>query len=67
MTETLFGRLSKEMARVRALLPLYDEIPTGGFAAAFMRLDLKRAEKAMDEGDAAGMVRACESLMDYRA
>ena len=36
--ETLGEALPREMARVRDLLPLYDAIPTGIFAATMMQV-----------------------------
>lgn len=35
---TLGEKLPKEMARVRELIPHYDAIPTGIFAATMMRV-----------------------------
>lgn len=37
-TETLGDALPREMARVRELLPLYDAIPIGVFAATMMAM-----------------------------
>lgn len=63
---TLGEELPKEMARVRdKLLPLYDAIPTGVFAATMMRRDLDRAAKAMAEGDVVEMMSAYQSLKEY--
>ena len=56
--------LPTEMARVRELLPLYDAIPTGVFAATMMRQDLDRAAKAMGEGDLTAMIQAYKSLKE---
>lgn len=61
---TLGTELPKEMARVRELLPLYDAIPTGVFAATMIRADLDRAAKAMMEGDVVEMIRAYQALKD---
>lgn len=65
--ETLGEKLPKEMARVRELLPLYDAIPTGVFAATMMRADLDAAAKAMAEGDLHKMILHYERLKDYSA
>jgi hypothetical protein len=66
--ETLGDALPKEMARVRdKLLPIYDSIPTGIFAATMMRQDLDRAAKAMAAGDVVEMLRCYESLKGYNA
>lgn len=43
---SLAEALPNEQKRVRELLPLYDEIPTGVFAATMMRQALTRAEQA---------------------
>lgn len=67
MIESLGTMLPKEMARVRdELLPLYDAIPAGCFAATLMRADLDRAARAMIEGDTVEMLRVYESLKGYK-
>ena len=56
-----------EMKRVRdELLPLYDAIPAGKFAATMMRADLDAATKALAEGDVVTMIRVYERLRDYK-
>lgn len=66
-TKTLGEALPAEMARVRdEVLPEYDAIPTGCFAAAIMRADLDRAAKAMIEGDTVEMLRVYESLKGWK-
>lgn len=65
MTETLGEALPKEMARVRELLPMYDAIPTGVFAATMMRNDLDAAARALAEGDTVAMLRVYESLKGF--
>ncbi len=68
MSETLGDALPREMARVRdELLPIYDSIPTGIFAATMMRADLDAAAKALAEGDVVAMLRVYESLKGYSA
>ncbi len=66
--ETLGEALPKEMARVRdVLMPRYLEIgPAGMFALTLMRADLDRAAKAMAEGDVAEMIRAYQSLKEFK-
>jgi len=60
--------LPKEMARVRdELLPLYDAIPTGVFAATMMRQSLDRATKALSEGDVIQIIRSYEELKGFQA
>lgn len=65
--ETLGTALPREMARVRdELLPAYDSIPSGKWAATMMRLDLDRAAKALAEGDVIAMLRVYENLKWYK-
>ena len=66
--DTLGDALPREIARVRdKVLPEYLAIGAPGmFAATLMRADLDLASKAMIEGDIAAMVRAYESLKEYR-
>ena len=67
-TKTLGDELPKEMARVRALLPLYREIGPGGFfALSMMNNDLDRAARAMADGDIVEMIRVYQSLKEYSA
>jgi hypothetical protein len=66
-SETLGDALPAEMARVRELLPLYDSIPTGIFAATMMRADLDAAARALASGDVIEMIRVYQSLKDYHA
>ena len=65
--ETLADALPKEQQRVRELLPIYDAIPAGVFAATMIRQSLARAEKAAASGDVAAMIAAYEDLKDYDA
>ena len=63
---TLAESLPAEQKRVRELLPLYDAIPTGIFAAALMRQSLERAEQAASAGDVIEMLRSYEELKGFR-
>jgi len=65
--ETLAEALPKEQKRVRELIKLYDEIPTGVFAATMMRQSLARAERAAAAGDVAEMMAAYKDLKEYSA
>jgi hypothetical protein len=65
--ETLADALPKEQQRVRDLLPIYDAIPTGVFAATMMRQSLALAEQAAASGDVAAMIAAYEDLKGYDA
>lgn len=66
--KTLADALPEQMRRVRDdLLPLYDAIPTGIFAATLMRQELDRATKAIMEGDTVQMLRSFESLKEFSA
>lgn len=66
MTDTLADALPREIQRVQELLPSYDEIPTGVFAATMMRESIKAAHRAMVEGDVVAMIRAYEDLKEYK-
>lgn len=59
--------LPKEQERVRELLPLYDAIPAGIFAATMMRQSLRRAELAAASGDVVEMIRAYNDLKEYES
>ncbi len=65
---TLGEDLPKQMARVRdELMPMYQSIgPAGGFALVLMRNALDQAAKAMAEGDVVKMMRAYETLKDFK-
>ena len=65
--ETLAEALPKEQQRVRELLPIYDEIPAGIFAATMMRQSLTRADQAASSGDVVAMLAAYEDLKVYDA
>ena len=65
--ESLAVELPREQQRVRDLLPLYDAIPTGVFAATLMRQALTRAEQAAATGDVIGMLRSYEELKGFTA
>ena len=64
--ETLADALPKEQRRVRELLPIYDEIPAGKFAAMLMRQSLFNAELAASSGDVVAMLAAYEDLKSYQ-
>ena len=60
--ETLGDALPREIARVRAILPEYQSIPAGFFAARLIEIDLHAAEKAIAEQDIVAMLTAYEAL-----
>lgn len=65
---TLGEALPIEMARVRdKLLPEYDAIPTGVFAATMMRAELDAAARAMAAGDVVSMLRSYASLKGFKS
>ncbi len=65
--ESLATDLPKQQQRVRDLLPLYDMIPTGVFAATLMRQALARADQAAASGDVMAMLRSHEELKGFKA
>jgi hypothetical protein len=65
--KTLDEALPEEQRRVRALLPMYDALPNGRFAATMMRNSLARAEQAAASGDVVAMLASYEDLKGYDA
>ena len=63
--ENLAEALPKEQQRVREMLPLYDAIPAGVYAATMMRESLARAEQAAASGDVIAMIAAYKDLAKY--
>ena len=47
------------------LLPEYDAIPEGVFAATFIRQDLDKAVKALAEGDSIACINCLQTLKEY--
>ncbi|NYT76608.1 hypothetical protein H0A71_06360 [Alcaligenaceae bacterium] len=64
-TENIIEGVQRQCARVREILPLYDEIPTGVFAATMMRSSIKKAEAAIASGDVTAMLSAYKDLEEY--
>jgi len=64
MTENIISAIQAECNRIReTVLPEYEKIPTGLFAATMMRMSIKRGEAAIACGD----VEECiSSLRDLR-
>lgn len=52
----------KEQKRVRELLEIYKEIPTGAFGAMMIKQALDEAEEAAISGDVVRMLKAYERL-----
>ncbi|MPS27593.1 MAG: hypothetical protein E2576_11170 [Alcaligenaceae bacterium] len=65
--ENLIEGIQRQCNRVREILPLYDEIPTGAFAAAMMRRSIAGAELAIARGDVIAMLAAYRDLAGYEA
>lgn len=66
--KTLGAELPREMARVRdEVLPAYIQLGQAGrFAVQMIRIDLKKASKAIFEGDLAKMILVYKSLKAWR-
>ncbi|MBP7336907.1 hypothetical protein [Niveispirillum sp.] len=66
--ESLGDALPREIARVRDLIPLYQDLPhnAGAIAIAMMRQDLDTAARALASGDVVAMIRVYESLKGFK-
>lgn len=58
----LIEGIQSEQERVRELLTLYQEIPTGAFGAAMLTQAIKESEDALASGDVVRQLRAYEAL-----
>lgn len=68
MAENIIEGIQRQCARIRdEVLPLYDEIPAGRFAASMMRNSIQDAEAAVASGDVIAMVKAYHDLEGYEA
>jgi len=65
MAETLIEGLHREMNRVRELSKIYATIPTGFIGKSMMDIEIKRAEKAIEQGDTIEMIRCFKSLQEF--
>lgn len=65
--ENIIEGIQRQCDRAREILPLYDEIPTGVFAATMMRNSIKAAEAAIASGDVLAMLAAYKDLEGYEA
>lgn len=67
-TENLIEGIQRQCTRLREdVLPHYDAIPTGVFAASMMRASIKMAEAAIASGDVIAMLKAYNDLEGYEA
>lgn len=65
--KTLGEDLPIQTARVRELIGLYREIgPAGTFAIMMMEKALRRADKAMIEGDIVEMIAVYQELKEFK-
>lgn len=65
--DTLADELPKEQARVREILGHFKEIgPAGMIGAAMIEADLRRADESVMSGDVVEMLRAYNTLKDYK-
>ena len=63
MSESLGEALPKELARVRQVLAIYNELgPAGAFGAMVIEDSLNAADKAIISGDIVAMIAAYEDL-----
>ena len=60
----LIEDLMQELNRNKELLGMYEKIPQGVFGATMIKADIKKAEKAIVEGDTVKMLSSFISLKD---
>lgn len=65
MTETLGEALPKEIERVLEIIIVYEKTQRGQLTAAIMKQDIKKAYKAMMEGDIAAMMAIYQELKEW--
>lgn len=67
--ENLIEGLQREMNRVREMIQEYEALPknAGALAVMFMRVDIKRAEEAIAQGDIIQMLVLYEELKKYES
>lgn len=60
--------LIEEVARVQAIIKVYEELPTGAgmIGATRMRLDVDAAKQATANGDTLGMMSAFARLKEWK-
>jgi hypothetical protein len=62
----LIEAIQSECNRLReVVLPEYDKIPTGVFAATLMRESIKKAEAAVASGEVVEMVKALDDVKSW--
>jgi hypothetical protein len=62
--QNLIEGLRQELDRNRELVKIYDSIPTGKFGSVMIGLDIKEAERAIEEGDTVAMIRVYKALCE---
>lgn len=64
-TKNLMQGLCEEIDRVKEILKVYESIPTGHFAAFFMKQDIENAENARTTEDIIQMMASYVKLKEY--
>lgn len=62
---TLAESLPLEIERVQEIIGIYEQTPGGRIAAALMKNDVAKAQKAMSEGDVEAMLKVCRDLQGW--
>lgn len=62
---TLGEDLPKEIERVQKIIEVYEEVPCGHISTSFMKEDVAKAQKALNDVDIVGMIRAYQNLKSY--
>ena len=65
MNENVIEGIQNQCNRLRELIPQYESVTNGHFAAGMMRRSIKSAEAAIASGDVVAMIHAYKDLEGY--
>jgi hypothetical protein len=66
--DNLINGLLDQINRVKEMIPIYQALPKGAgmLASKFMEAEIKKAEKAISEGDTIQMIYSFNKLNEYK-
>lgn len=62
----LIEGLQLEINRVRKIIAVYEDIPTGQFAVSIMKSEIEVSENAIATGNTIAMIRELKSLREFK-